>query len=504
MALIDSIISAESGGNPNARNPNSSAGGLGQFIDSTWLAMLKQERPDLVEGRSPQELLALKSDPALSRQMTEAYAAQNGKILTGAGFEANPGNSYLAHFAGPQGAVKVLGAAPSTPVSAVLGDAAVKANPFLRNMTTGDLQAWAARKMGGEVAAAQPAPSPATPQSGQPSLFAQMPATQGLQRAWDNATPGGPLWMAKTAIQGMQGAVQGSKDAVSVPQTEEEAFRQNQGREQGPIGAADVMSIMAPGSPRGAGGIFARAFGHPLPRIPKGASVAGTGPHGPIVNGLEGRFPEAVDWLRKAKTGDARGVLSHPELGDRRVDLIHGTPTYGVRHIDKEHPGDLDKLPQSWEKLRLTKEGRTRTFLDNEDYRAVVPKNFEGTQKDWLLTFYKRDENGRPDGKLIDSATAGGTGQGRAELFPDQTTSQNVGRNGQNLNPLLGLAMGAARLARQPSSEQAEGRFFGMLPSQGVAGSPPIFATPRASPSIDYLRAALQAPGSRGFFFDRR
>jgi hypothetical protein len=35
-----------------------------------------------------------------------------------------------------------------------LGDAAVKANPFLANMSAGDLQAWAGRKMSG---AAQPA-----------------------------------------------------------------------------------------------------------------------------------------------------------------------------------------------------------------------------------------------------------------------------------------------------------------------------------------------------------
>lgn len=164
MTLVDSIIGAESGGNPNAQNPNSSAGGLGQFIDSTWVSMLRQHRPDLVEGKTPQELIALKSDPELSREMTAAYAADNGKVLTGAGFEASPGNTYLAHFAGPQGAVKVLSADPGAPVSSVLGDAAVRANPFLRGMTAADLQAWAARKVGG-APSQQPVPqtAPATP-----------------------------------------------------------------------------------------------------------------------------------------------------------------------------------------------------------------------------------------------------------------------------------------------------------------------------------------------------
>ncbi len=209
MGLVDSIIGVESGGNPNAQNPNSSAGGLGQFIDSTWLAMLKQERPDLAEGRSPQELLALKSDPALSRQMTEAYANQNGKILSGAGYEANPGNTYLAHFAGPQGAVKVLSADPSAPVESILGSQAVAANSFLRGMTAGDLRAWASRKMGGaaqqpprQPAQASPVvpqaaplnvapqaapifPAPAEPapqqQAQAGSYFGQMPAEQAMQ-----------------------------------------------------------------------------------------------------------------------------------------------------------------------------------------------------------------------------------------------------------------------------------------------------------------------------------
>lgn len=197
MGLIDQIIGAESGGNPNAQNPRSSAGGLGQFIDSTWLSMLAKHRPDLTG--SPQELLALKSNPELSKAMTEAYAADNGQILTKAGYEATPGNTYLAHFAGPQGAVSVLNADPSAPVSKILGAKVVQANPFLASMTAGDLRAWADKKMGASVQpnAAPVAPmtplvpqraqtalpggafTPLIPQSGQqsqPSYFEQMPA----------------------------------------------------------------------------------------------------------------------------------------------------------------------------------------------------------------------------------------------------------------------------------------------------------------------------------------
>ena len=205
MALVDQIIGAESGGNPNATNPNSSASGLGQFVDSTWLSTIKAARPDLASGKSDADLLALKSDPQLSRDMTEAYAAQNQSILQKNGLSVTPGNTYLAHFAGPQGAVNVLQADPNKPVLDVLGASAVKANPFLQGMTVGDLRAWADRKMGGAQAApAAPAspPSPplqitpqqapifpqqapqtaqAAPQSVPQQYFSQIPAEQAIQ-----------------------------------------------------------------------------------------------------------------------------------------------------------------------------------------------------------------------------------------------------------------------------------------------------------------------------------
>jgi hypothetical protein len=167
MGLIDSIIGAESGGNPNASNPSSSASGLGQFIDSTWLSTLRAHRPDLAD-QPDSALLALKSDPQLSREMTGAYAADNQAILAKAGVPVTDGNTYLAHFAGPGGAVKVLQADPNAPVGGILGAGVVSANPFLRGMTAGDLQAWAARKVGGsasapQTASASPASSPVAP-----------------------------------------------------------------------------------------------------------------------------------------------------------------------------------------------------------------------------------------------------------------------------------------------------------------------------------------------------
>jgi hypothetical protein len=208
MAIADQIDGVESGGDPNATNPNSSASGPGQFIDSTWLSVLKQHRPDIAAGKSDADLLALKTDKDLAPQMTAAYAADNQGILAKAGVPVTPGTTYLAHFAGPQGAVKILQADPSAPVEPILGDAAVKANPFLRGMTAQGLQAWAARKMG--TAAPQPgtqanapAASPAAPMSLAPPaspIFANQgaapnPSGGGIMSALSTLAAGVPRFV---------------------------------------------------------------------------------------------------------------------------------------------------------------------------------------------------------------------------------------------------------------------------------------------------------------------
>ena len=172
MGIGDLIRSAESGGDPNASNPNSSALGPDQFLSSTWLNTIKAARPDLAQGQSDDALLALRRDPQLSGEMRDYYAQQNQAILSKAGVPVTDGTTYLAHFAGPGGAVKVLQADPNAPVSDILGPAVVKANPFLQGMTAQGLQAWAAKKMG--VQAPTPgiqnnAPaSPASPPAGLP------------------------------------------------------------------------------------------------------------------------------------------------------------------------------------------------------------------------------------------------------------------------------------------------------------------------------------------------
>lgn len=193
MAFSDQVIGAESGGDPAAQNPNSSAAGPGQFIDSTWLNLIKQNRPDLAAGKTDAAILGMRTDPAytqLNHDMVDAYATQNAQALTRAGFEASPSNLYLSHFAGPGGAVRVLSAPPGASAAAILGPTVVQANPFLRNMTAADLTRWAAGKVS---APASPPPPPAAGAGPVPVASAAPPA--------DAAAPGTEL---EDSIAGLQ------------------------------------------------------------------------------------------------------------------------------------------------------------------------------------------------------------------------------------------------------------------------------------------------------------
>lgn len=153
--VANKIIGAESGGNANAQNPLSSAGGLGQFTDGTWLTTIKRYRPDIAAGRSDDQIIGLKKDGALNKEMTVALTGENADFLSSKGFSVTPGNIYLAHFAGQGGASALLKADPNARVDSVLDAGQVKANPFLKDWTVGQLSAWADKKMGGKVADAR-------------------------------------------------------------------------------------------------------------------------------------------------------------------------------------------------------------------------------------------------------------------------------------------------------------------------------------------------------------
>jgi len=156
-AVVERIIGVESGGDPNARNKRSSATGLGQFLDETWLDMIRAHRPDLAKGRSQTEILELRRDAKIAREITARFTERNAGMLIKRGLPVTPGTLYLAHFAGGAGAVAILSATENADAALVMATAdatgrtqrekIVKANPFLERFTVADLRTWADRKM---------------------------------------------------------------------------------------------------------------------------------------------------------------------------------------------------------------------------------------------------------------------------------------------------------------------------------------------------------------------
>src|SRR5262245_65013276 len=69
-AVVERIIGVESDGDPNTTNKRSSATGLGQFLDETWLDLIRSHRPDLAKGRSQAEILELRRDAKIAREIT--------------------------------------------------------------------------------------------------------------------------------------------------------------------------------------------------------------------------------------------------------------------------------------------------------------------------------------------------------------------------------------------------------------------------------------------------
>ncbi|WP_286749741.1 hypothetical protein [Sphingopyxis sp. SCN 67-31] len=142
------IRQAESGGaaNPDiARNPLSSATGRYQFTSGTWLAYYKRRFGS--QGLNDAQILAKRSDGVLQETLMDDLTADNARFLRSVGEAETAGNLYLTHFAGQGGARKLFAADADALAADVLGASVVKANPWMRGMTAGDVIRWAHRKM---------------------------------------------------------------------------------------------------------------------------------------------------------------------------------------------------------------------------------------------------------------------------------------------------------------------------------------------------------------------
>ncbi len=143
----------ESNLNPNAQAATSSAKGLFQFTEQTWLTTLKEQGGPLgyapyanAISRQPsgdyavsdpsmtQAVMNLRTDPNANALMAGAFTKLNaGKLAERLGRSATEGELYIAHFLGASGASRMIGLAdtsPQTPAAAVFPFAA-RANPTI-------------------------------------------------------------------------------------------------------------------------------------------------------------------------------------------------------------------------------------------------------------------------------------------------------------------------------------------------------------------------------------
>jgi len=132
--LLNTAI-RESSLDPKAQAKTSSARGLYQFIESTWLTMVKEEGakfglqrfadaiqrgPDgeyrVNDPKVRAQILKLRDDPKIASLMAGALATRNSEDLTSTlGRKPTSGELYLAHFLGAAGAKRLIALQKSNP-----------------------------------------------------------------------------------------------------------------------------------------------------------------------------------------------------------------------------------------------------------------------------------------------------------------------------------------------------------------------------------------------------
>lgn len=175
FGFLVSQAAQESGFRTDAQAKTSSARGLFQFVEGTWLEMVRDHgakyglseqaaqitrgsdgRPKVNDPAQRQAILALRDDPRLSSAMAAEYARANRDILAREfGVEASKTDLYLGHFLGPNGASKFLGALRenSQALAADLLPDAASSNPTVffdsagNKRSLADIHAYFTRKL---------------------------------------------------------------------------------------------------------------------------------------------------------------------------------------------------------------------------------------------------------------------------------------------------------------------------------------------------------------------
>lgn len=147
--FLQRLMMAESGGRLNAKNPNSSAFGPFQFIESTFYEVVTRHLPEVAKDKSYAEIQVLRADLETARSAALAYTRENAAFFDERGIAPEAGYLRLAFLLGPSGAEAVISAEPETPLSDLLSSRAIAANPFMNGMSAQQLIERARREAAG-------------------------------------------------------------------------------------------------------------------------------------------------------------------------------------------------------------------------------------------------------------------------------------------------------------------------------------------------------------------
>ena len=175
FAYLVSQAAQESGFRTDAQAKTSSARGLFQFVEGTWLDMVREHggkygladmaakigsgndgRPRVADAAERQAILALRDDPRIASAMAAEYARGNQALLSREfGVEVGKTELYLGHFLGGNGASKFLTALrdrPDMPAADLLPEAAAANTGVFfdsagRKRSVGDIHAYFSRKL---------------------------------------------------------------------------------------------------------------------------------------------------------------------------------------------------------------------------------------------------------------------------------------------------------------------------------------------------------------------
>jgi hypothetical protein len=175
--LVDTA-QRESSLQADASASTSTAKGLFQFVEGTWLQTMKEAGPSLGLGQyadaitqdgrghysvsdpaTRKAILDLRSDPEVASLIAGAYTQQNaGYLRETLGRDATAGELYIAHFLGPRGADQLIRASENAPdqAASALFPRQAAANPAIfyaggKSLTVSEVYAELTSQHGNDV-----------------------------------------------------------------------------------------------------------------------------------------------------------------------------------------------------------------------------------------------------------------------------------------------------------------------------------------------------------------